>query len=93
MIRAPMTVVVMGWGGSAWCGSRQRSGQYHDQPEDTLCTDTHLRLYAPSPGYLKNPVLGRYVIATAHLDRRPCSKTPRPAGKAVTHFDNDGDPT
>jgi hypothetical protein len=88
-----MTVVVMGWGGSAWCGSRQRSGQYHDQPEDTLCTDTHLRLYAPSPGYLKNPVLGRYVIATAHLDRRPCSKTPRPAGKAVTHFDNDGDPT
>jgi hypothetical protein len=44
--------------------------------KDTLCTDTHFRLYAPSSGYLKNPFLGRYVIATAHLDKNECGGSP-----------------
>jgi hypothetical protein len=54
--------------GAVWISSGGR--------KNTLCTDTHFRLYAPSIGYLKNPVLGHYVIATAHLDKNECGSSP-----------------
>lgn len=50
--------------GSVWVSSSGR--------KNTLCTDTHFRLYAPSVGYLSNGTLGHYVIATAHLDKNEC---------------------
>jgi hypothetical protein len=40
--------------------------------KNTLCTDSHYRLYAPSAGYLSNSILGHYVIGTAHLDKNEC---------------------
>jgi hypothetical protein len=44
--------------------------------KDTLCTDTHYRLYAPAVGYFTDPVLGHYVIATMHLDKNECGTSP-----------------
>ena len=44
--------------------------------KNTLCTATHLRLYADADGYLSNPLLGNYVVGTAHIDRNECSRTP-----------------
>lgn len=45
--------------------------------KNTLCTDTHYRLYAPAAtGYFTDPVLGHYVIATMHLDRSECFGSP-----------------
>jgi hypothetical protein len=44
--------------------------------KDTLCTDTHYRLYAPAAGYFTDPVLGHYVIATMHLDKNACGGSP-----------------
>jgi len=45
--------------------------------KNTICTDTHFRLYAPAAtGYFKDPVLGRYVIATSHLDKSECGSSP-----------------
>jgi hypothetical protein len=40
--------------------------------KNTICTDTHYRIYAPSAGYLRNNILGHYVIGTAHLDKNEC---------------------
>jgi hypothetical protein len=54
--------------GSVWVSSGGR--------KNTLCTDTHFRLYAPSTGYLMNAALGHYVIATAHLDKNECGSSP-----------------
>jgi hypothetical protein len=54
--------------GSAWVASGGR--------KNTLCTDTHFRLYAPKVGYFSDPVLGHYVIATAHLDKNECGSSP-----------------
>ena len=54
--------------GSAWVSSGGR--------KNTLCTDTHFRLYAPKVGYFTDPVLGHYVIATAHLDKNECGSSP-----------------
>jgi hypothetical protein len=45
--------------------------------KNTLCTDTHFRLYAPAAtGYFTDPELGHYVIATMHLDKNECGSTP-----------------
>jgi hypothetical protein len=45
--------------------------------KNTLCTDTHFRLYAPAAtGYFTDPVLGHYVIATMHLDKNECGSSP-----------------
>jgi hypothetical protein len=45
--------------------------------KNTLCTDTHYRLYAPAAtGYFTDPVLGHYVIATMHLDKNECGSSP-----------------
>ena len=44
--------------------------------KNTICTDTHFRLYAPKVGYFTDPVLGHYVIGTAHLDKNECGSTP-----------------
>jgi hypothetical protein len=45
--------------------------------KNTLCTDTHYRLYAPAAtGYFTDPVLGHYVIATMHLDKNECGNSP-----------------
>jgi hypothetical protein len=41
--------------------------------KNTLCTDTHFRLYADGDGYLSNGVLGNYVVGTSHLDVNECS--------------------
>ena len=54
--------------GAVWVSSGGR--------KDTLCTDTHFRLYAPAAGYLSNKPLGHYVIATAHLDKNECGTSP-----------------
>jgi hypothetical protein len=54
--------------GTTWVSSGGRKNR--------LCTDTHFRLYAPSVGYLTDPVLGHYVIATAHLDKNECGSSP-----------------
>ena len=51
-----------------WVGSAGR--------KNTLCTDTHYRLYADKDGFLTNGALGNYVIGTAHLDINECSRTP-----------------
>ena len=53
--------------GPSWVGTGGR--------KNTLCTDTHYRLYADSDGYLSNLPLGRYVIGTTHLDRNECFGT------------------
>ena len=50
--------------GNTWVSSGGR--------KNTLCSDTHYRLYAPTAGYLSNNNLGHYVIATAHLDKNEC---------------------
>jgi hypothetical protein len=55
-------------GGAAWVSSGGR--------KNTLCTDTHFRLYAPSMGFFTHPFLGHYVIATAHLDKHECGLSP-----------------
>lgn len=44
--------------------------------KNTICTDTHYRLYAPAAGYFTDPVLGHYVIATMHLDKNECGSSP-----------------
>ncbi|HEV8452879.1 MAG TPA: hypothetical protein VGQ45_15705 [Gaiellales bacterium] len=45
--------------------------------KNTICTDTHYRLYAPAAaGYFTDPVLGHYVIATTHLDKNECGTSP-----------------
>jgi hypothetical protein len=45
--------------------------------KNSICTDTHVRLYADADGYLTaNSNLGNYVIATTHLDKNECSRTP-----------------
>jgi hypothetical protein len=54
--------------GAVWVGTGGR--------KNTLCTDTHFRLYADGDGYLSNALLGNYVIGTAHLDRNECSSSP-----------------
>lgn len=54
--------------GTTWVASAGR--------KNTLCTDTHLRLYADSDGALSNPILGSYVVGTAHLDVNECSSKP-----------------
>ena len=54
--------------GPVWAASQGR--------KNTLCTATHLRLYADADGYLTNLPLGNYVIGTAHIDRNECSRTP-----------------
>jgi hypothetical protein len=54
--------------GSVWVASGGR--------KNTICTDTHFRLYAPTVGYFTDPVLGHYVIATAHLDKNECGSSP-----------------
>ena len=56
--------------GPSWVGSGGR--------KNTLCTDTHYRLYADRDGYLSTApfgLLGNYVIGTAHLDRNECFGT------------------
>lgn len=56
--------------GAIWVGSGGR--------KNTLCTDTHYRLYADKDGYLTTTpfnLLGNYVIGTAHLDRNECFGT------------------
>ena len=50
--------------GNVWVSSGGR--------KNTICTDTHYRLYAPAAGFLSNSILGRYVIGTAHLDKNEC---------------------
>jgi hypothetical protein len=50
--------------GNVWVSSGGR--------KNTICTDTHYRIYAPSVGYLSNSILGHYVIGTAHLDKNEC---------------------
>ena len=50
--------------GNVWVSSGGR--------KNTICTDTHYRIYAPSAGYLSNTILGHYVIGTAHLDKNEC---------------------
>ena len=50
--------------GTAWVASAGR--------KNTICTDTHYRLYAPAGGYFTDPWLGHYVIGTAHLDKNEC---------------------
>ena len=54
--------------GTAWISSGGR--------KNTLCTDTHFRIYAPKVGYFTDPVLGHYVIATSHLDKSECGSSP-----------------
>jgi hypothetical protein len=54
--------------GTAWVSSGGH--------KNTICTDTHFRLYAPKAGYFTDSVLGHYVIATAHLDKNECGSTP-----------------
>jgi len=54
--------------GAAWVASSGR--------KDTLCTDTHFRVYAPAIGYFKSKALGHYVIATSHLDKNECGSSP-----------------
>jgi len=57
--------------GPLWVGSAGR--------KNTLCTDTHYRLYADSDGFLTTSpfsLLGNYVIGTAHIDRNECSRSP-----------------
>ena len=54
--------------GTVWVASGGR--------KNTLCTDTHIRLYADGDGSLWNPILGNYVIGTSHLDINECSRTP-----------------
>jgi hypothetical protein len=54
--------------GPVWVGTGGR--------KNTLCTDTHFRLYADGDGYLSSALLGNYVIGTAHLDRNECSSSP-----------------
>jgi hypothetical protein len=54
--------------GSTWIGSAGR--------KNTLCTDTHYRLYADKDGALTNAGLGNYVVGTAHRDVNECSRTP-----------------
>jgi len=46
--------------------------------KNILCNDTHVRLYADSDGYLSSATsqLGNYVIATTHLDKNECGRTP-----------------
>jgi predicted lipoprotein with Yx(FWY)xxD motif len=44
--------------------------------KNTICTDTHFRLYAPKVGYFTDPVLGHYVIGTSHLDKNECGSSP-----------------
>ena len=55
--------------GNVWVSSGGRKTAFCSS------SDTHFRLYAPSAGYLTNPVLGHYVIATAHLDKNECSSS------------------
>ncbi len=53
--------------GPVWAGSGGR--------KNTLCTDTHYRLYADPDGFLTSfpaSLLGNYVLGTAHLDRSEC---------------------
>ena len=50
--------------GNVWVSSGGR--------KNTVCTDTHYRIYAPSVGYLSNGILGHYVIGTSHLDKNEC---------------------
>jgi hypothetical protein len=53
--------------GPVWVGSGGR--------KNTICTDTHYRLYADADGHLTTTpatLLGNYVIGTAHLDRNEC---------------------
>ena len=54
--------------GAVWVSSGGR--------KNTICTDTHFRLYAPKVGYFTDPVLGHYVIGTAHLDKNECGSSP-----------------
>jgi hypothetical protein len=53
--------------GSFWAASAGR--------KNTLCTDTHFRLYADSNGYLTNAGLGNYVLGTSHLDMNECGSS------------------
>jgi hypothetical protein len=53
--------------GPVWVGTGGR--------KNTLCTDTHFRLYADGDGYLSSALLGNYVIGTARV--RPSATTRR----------------
>ena len=48
--------------GNVWVSSGGR--------KNTLCTDTHYRIYAPSAGYLRNGI--RLCDRNAHLDKNEC---------------------
>jgi hypothetical protein len=55
--------------GAVWVSSAGR--------KTGICGETHFRLYADSDGSLSSPVLGKYVIATAHLDKDECGRSPK----------------
>jgi len=54
--------------GAAWVSTGGR--------KNTFCTNSHYRLYADADGFLFNPMLGNYVLGTAHLDRNECGRSP-----------------